>query len=238
MRFWAGTPCEALGCEPTALSSLFVPGGRSWRVLLAALAGLGLGEPAPAQQDVYPEQVKAAFLYHFGTYVQWSDVDDLDTIAIAVLGADDVAGELAEFLPGRRIQSRPAGVRRIRSVIELDEERILFIGADESERIGEHVAALAGRPVLTVTDAPDGLADGAMINFRLVDRQVRFEISLPAAQEAGLMLSSRLLSAAMRVETARWPDVPRRRSPSNPNGDRRDFALGCDSGSSLLVSKS
>jgi hypothetical protein len=58
------------------------------------------------------------------------------------------------------------------------------------------------RPVLVVTDSPDGLEQGGMVNFQQVDERLRFEISLPRAEEAGLVLSSRLLSAALRVETS------------------------------------
>jgi small-conductance mechanosensitive channel len=55
--------------------------------------------------------------------------------------------------------------------------------------------------MLVVTEAPGALKDGSMINFQVIDDRVRFEISLLAAQRAGLELSSRLLSAAMSVDT-------------------------------------
>ena len=80
---------------------------------------------------------------------------------------------------------------------------LLYIGPEHSDRLPELVAALGNRPVLVVADAPNGLQRGAMVNFRLVDQRVRFEISLRNAKAAGLMLSSRLLSAAIRVETSR-----------------------------------
>ena len=44
------------------------------------------------------------------------------------------------------------------------------------------------------------LGDGAIINFTIVDRRVRFEVSLDAASTAGLSLSSRLLALALRIE--------------------------------------
>jgi uncharacterized protein DUF4154 len=48
------------------------------------------------------------------------------------------------------------------------------------------------------------------VNFQLVDQRVRFEISLRNAKAAGLVLSSRLLSAAIRVETSScWIDCRR-----------------------------
>jgi hypothetical protein len=53
--------------------------------------------------------------------------------------------------------------------------------------------------VLTVTESDNGLQQGSVINFRLVEDRVRFEVSLPAAEKCGLKLSSRLLSVAYHV---------------------------------------
>jgi hypothetical protein len=77
---------------------------------------------------------------------------------------------------------------------------VLFIGAAHRTQLSQLIATVGSRPVLVVTDAPDGLDQGAMINFQLADDRLRFEVSVPASQRAGLSLSSRLLAAAMRVE--------------------------------------
>jgi hypothetical protein len=157
---------------------------------------------APAQQAVYDaNQVKAAFLYHFGTYVQWP-VAGAGPITIAVLGDAAVAAHLAQFLPGRSIEDRVVEVRALERIEDLADDELLFVGSAHNARLAQVLAAVDRRPVLVVTDAPDGLDHGAMVNFQLVDSRVRFEISVPRAEEAGLMLSSRLLAAALRVETA------------------------------------
>lgn len=173
---------------------------------LAAVAAL-LFAPAlhtAAQEAVYDaDQVKAAFLYHFGTYVQWPEpVPANEAITIAVLGEPAVAAQLAAFLPGRRIAGREVEVTQIDAVEQVGAAEIVFIGPAHNERLDELIAALEQRPTLVVTDADDGLDRGAMVNFQIVDSRVRFEISVPRAEEAGLRLSSRLLSAALRVETS------------------------------------
>ena len=50
-----------------------------------------------------------------------------------------------------------------------------------------------------VTDAPDGLAEGGLINFVMVQSRVRFEVSLEAAERDAVKVSSRVLSVAQRV---------------------------------------
>lgn len=177
------------------------------RFLWLSVGMLVIAMPAErghAQDAVYSaERVKAAFLYHFATYVNWPESADLtDAFTIAVLGAEPVAAELERFLPGHTIQGRPMEVHRLRTIRDLNSEEMLFIGADENNRLEDHLEGIASRPMLVVTDEPEGLRKGSMINFRIVEDRVRFEISLHAAQRAGLELSSRLLSAAMSVDTA------------------------------------
>ena len=114
-----------------------------------------------------------------------------------MLGDAAVAAQLAQFLPGRRIQERPVEVRPLARIEDLGDAEVLFIGRQQNARLAQLIAAVARRPTLVVTDADDGLDRGAMVNFQLVDERVRFEISVPRAEEAGLTLSSRLLSAAL-----------------------------------------
>jgi hypothetical protein len=200
--------------------------GRFFAILLLAELTL-LVKPVEGQRVVEPQragysadEVKAAFLYRFGTYVEWPTIKAAgDPVTIAVLGAPNIASLLTEYVPGRNIQGRPVEVRPITRTEEVRDAELLFIGPERAAMLSDIVAALGKRPILVVADAPDGLQRGAMVNFQLVDQRVRFEISLRNAKAAGLTLSSRLLSAAIRVETSScWFDC-RRVVPS------RDLAL-------------
>jgi hypothetical protein len=172
--------------------------------LAAALLLGGLAQQlAAAQEPVYDAaEVKAAFLYHFGTYVTWPTPARDRPLRIAVLGDEVVAAQLARFLPGRRIEGRPVEVRAIAATEDLADEEIVFIGSANNSRLAQVIAATGPKPVLVVTDAPNGLDSGAMINFQQVESRLRFEISMPRAEERGLILSSRLLAAALRVVTS------------------------------------
>ena len=119
---------------------------------------------------------------------------------IAVSGAEDVAVQLERLLPrmsvnGRRVVAPPRHARA-----ELDGVHILYIGAKAFPRTRALRAAAIERPILIVTDDEHGLDAGGVINFIEVDRNVRFEISLIAADRSGLKINSALLSVAARVE--------------------------------------
>ncbi len=57
--------------------------------------------------------------------------------------------------------------------------------------------------MLLVTDEEEGLEVGSVVNFLTIDRNVRFEVSLLAADHWGLKISSALLGVAIRVQGAR-----------------------------------
>ncbi len=77
---------------------------------------------------------------------------------------------------------------------------ILYVGPDLTSRSRSLRTAAIERPILIVTDDARGLDAGGIINFVEASRNVRFEISLIAADRARLKIDSALLSVAARVE--------------------------------------
>jgi hypothetical protein len=75
---------------------------------------------------------------------------------------------------------------------------VLYVAAPDFARFLK--SSLRRPAVLIVTDARDGLENGATINFVLSEGRVKFEVSLEAAQRAGLTISARLLGIAVRVK--------------------------------------
>ena len=181
------------GSKEPLLSRTFV------RIALVCILST-VGATVEAAEPVFsPAAVKAAFLHRFASYVAWPDARMADDpFTIGVSGADDVAEQLESLLPGLTIQNRPARIRRVAAADDLAGVHILYVG-HPSQRARNLVAAAASKPILTVTDADDGLTTGSVINFVKVGRNIRFEISLPAAERSQLRLDSGLLSVAARV---------------------------------------
>jgi YfiR/HmsC-like len=157
---------------------------------------------APAHAAAFSaEAVKAAFLFRFASFVQWpQDVPDSGPFVIGVFDGDAVADQLARLLPGMNVRGQPAEVRRITRPEQLGDVRILYIGRGAVPRSRAVRARAATLPILVVTDGGDGFASGGVINFVDAPRNVRFEISLVAADRARLTIDSALLAVAARVE--------------------------------------
>ncbi|MFZ6734167.1 YfiR family protein [Undibacterium sp. Ji42W] len=149
--------------------------------------------------------IKAAFIAKFIGYIDFPavEVGSAETpLVIGVLGADDVANDLTRQVSGRSINGRIVTVRTLGPREKLDGLNILFIGVAESDSAERPLRNAASLGILTITEFDSGMRLGSVINFRMVDDRVRFEVSLPAADKAGLKLSSRLLSVAYLVQKA------------------------------------
>jgi hypothetical protein len=151
------------------------------------------------------QRVKAAFLFKFGDYVEWplgSFDSPGDSMVIGVVGSDAIAGELATLVAGRSMGGRPVVVRRLKLRDVGSTVDVLFVGRDAVGELGGLLSPLRGRAILVVTESPQGLVAGGVINFVVVADKVRFDVSLPSAAARGLKVSSRLLVVARRVLAA------------------------------------
>lgn len=147
-------------------------------------------------------EVKAAYLYNFGRFVEWppkSTPAGDTSFPICVLGHDPFGNTLDAALAGETIDGRTLIAKRILKPQDAENCRILFISSSEEGQLTEILATLDRSAVLTVSDIPQFVSRGGIIQFNLVENRVRFEINLTSAERAGLTMSSQLLKLATRV---------------------------------------
>ncbi|MCE3261856.1 MAG: hypothetical protein K0R43_935 [Pseudoduganella sp.] len=189
------------------LASYAVPplAASSWKsrlfamaLLLFAFSCLAVGSQPGAATPMLERSVKAAFLFKFLGYMEFP-ADPGPTLTVGVLGSDEVAAELARIANGRAVGNRTVSVRHLRDGEPLAGLHLLFVGADAAQPV-QALRAAEQNGTVTVTELENGLQSGSVINFRVVDERVRFEVSLPAAERSNVRLSSRLLSVAYHVQ--------------------------------------
>jgi YfiR/HmsC-like len=144
-------------------------------------------------------QVKAVFLFNFTQFVDWPPQafpgPDAPFV-IGVLGQDPFGPQLDEVVRGETVNRRPLVIERYRSVAEIRDCNILFIGSTESGHLDEILAALKGRSILTVGDADPGGQRGVMIRLVNENSRIRLRIDVAAAKAGNLTISSKLLRPA------------------------------------------
>jgi len=184
--------------------------------LAPAAAEVALQAPAPAQPQAHPQpapaaaapatsterRVKAAFLYKFLGYTEFPSTafgDAGSPVLIGVAGSDDMLAELARTVMGRTLNGRPITVKLVREGDNPGPLHLLFVAGSECARVARMLRAVPGA-MLPVSECDGGLQIGSVINFRMVDDHVRFDVSLDAAEKNNVRLSSRLLNVANHVQ--------------------------------------
>lgn len=176
-----------------------------WLVMCALLLSGGLD--LSAQTAPAPEyQVKAVFLFNFAQFVDWPPQAFLESktpIVIGILGEDPFGAYLDETVRDEKVNDRSLTVQRYRRVEEIEVCHILFISRSEADRLGQILASLKDRNILTVGDADGFTERGGMIRFVIEKNKIRLRINLEAAKAGRLTLSSKLLRPAEIVAGGR-----------------------------------
>lgn len=186
------------------------PRGRAAFARLRRLVWLAVGllflllaghQPARPQENSPSEyQVKAAFLFNFGKFVEWPSgafTNASDPLVIGVYGANPFHHDLEQLVAGKQIGGHPVVVRQIADLAALKDCRIVFLNTPDARQETEISDALGQAPTLTVTEnLPHFQTSKFMINFSVADGRIRFEINQDTAQLCGLKISSKLLTLA------------------------------------------
>jgi len=173
-------------------------------ITLALCFALWPGWVSAAETELLEHDVKAAYLYKFGLFVEWPSTafaSPASPLNLCVVGEGPIGPILDATAGKQRVNEREVIVRRLKTVGRESGCHILYIQDTDAQLSGQIVAALRGSSVLTVTDtrAASGAGRG-IINFVLKDNRMRFDIDDEAAAQNGLTISSKLLSLALSVK--------------------------------------
>jgi hypothetical protein len=170
-----------------------------WRALvgtLALVAGSACGEEAPVLSST---QIQAAFVYNFTKFVEWparTFQSRTQPLVIGVLGASQLAAELATIVEGRTINGRPIVVRSIPAEGDVETAQMLFVGETEDEQFAAIEDRIREMPILTVGESPAFAAAGGAFRFLEQDGKLRFEINMTSVEQSGLKVSGQLQKLA------------------------------------------
>jgi YfiR/HmsC-like len=186
---------------------------RRLRILIVALSVSLSWAPAALAQgrdssDSSEYLIKAGFIFNFAKFVEWPPATFAQPdspIVIGILGTDPFGAIIDQIVQDKKIGGRGIVIKRLKwgaDSKDLKECKILFVGASERAHLDELVQTLRGLPILTVGETPGFAEHGGVIRLVLEDNRVRFEVNVEAARQAGLTISSRLLTLARIVQQA------------------------------------
>ncbi len=206
----ADASCSTGGLRAPRTGSGIRPCGFGLVVLVLVLFAANLSAARAAAGDPLRYAIEATFLYKFAPFVTWpnaASANDGDTFHLCVVGEDRVSALLPSAIRGRTVSGRPIVFEHLHLRAPLDHCAIVYLAASEPRAAARILAALRGKPVLTVAEADQSWPSHAIVTFRIVDGHVRFDIDNTLAARSGLAISSKLLSLAHAI--VRPPEDPR-----------------------------
>lgn len=171
---------------------------RPWACLGLIAALLMPATTADAQTSQLAAAVKATYLYKLAPFVEWPPGNPARPFTICIVGPDPFGPVLDQAIAGQTYSGRPFAVARM-ATLNAGACDIVYAGG-APQQVAATLHAAEGHPVLTVTD---GSRTPGMVDFMLHNGKVRFRIDQAAAETHGLTISSKLLSLALSVRTAK-----------------------------------
>ena len=159
---------------------------------------------ASAQISTREYQVKAAFLFNFSQFVEWSAQTFSNPEAravIGILGKDPFGTYLEETIVGETINKHPLVIQHFNAVDEITNCQILFINISDKTKLKAILEKVKGKNILTVSDVNGFAKLGGMVRLYTKDDKINIQINLEAAKEENLIISSKLLKLAEIVNT-------------------------------------
>lgn len=168
-------------------------------VLLAAC--LPAAAPGRAQETASEQELKAAYLYNFAKFVEWPEgtfESPASPLNVCVFGEDPFGRTLDGLIQGEKADGHSLAALRPDRIAELRSCHVLFVSSSERGRLGEILASVRDKNVLTVGEGEEFLRRGGMIAFVREKSKVRFIIEKEAVGQAAFKVSSRLMALGDR----------------------------------------
>lgn len=169
-------------------------------VVAAVTLAVLVAGAARANDSIEEARVKAAFVLNFIKFTSWPDGqgEATPTLTLCVIGGYALAGQL-NALAGRNVQGRQVRLQPLEAQGGDAQCDAVFATMTDAVTLRSLQQLTGRRAALTISDQPGFVAQGGMIELKIVDGRVRFDVNLAAARAANLMLSSQLLQLADRV---------------------------------------
>jgi hypothetical protein len=168
---------------------------RAVKICAGAFLATSLG--GAAREPSLEYAVKATYLYKFESFIEWPPqamAPPPPPLMLCVIGDDPFGGLLESVMGDQTLDRRPVEIRRLGAMPMDGGCHIAYFTNPGG------LAGARGRPILTVTDGAVDPANKGIINFMILDQQVRFEIDEAAAAANGLVISSKLLILAANAK--------------------------------------
>ncbi len=160
--------------------------------------------PTASQAELRKEQVMTALIYNFARFVTWPEicVPSRNTpLLISIIGDGPLQKELSS-LEGKQVEGRTIVVQQVSLKEALAPNlpyHILYIPQVSPGQFIGLMQAVAKQPILTISTMQNFALKGGILHLHATRPTVGFSINLDSAEQAGLIISSKLFRLATTI---------------------------------------
>ncbi len=173
---------------------------------LLYLAGSSLHAEKLSQKKSDEALFKAAFIYNFAKFTTWpeSAFKETNILKLCTIGKQEPGFDLKR-LSGKVIQGRAVSIKSIERNQSVNDCHMLYITKSEKNHYEKILKESTNKPLLTVSDLPNFVKHGGIIQFYRKKGKTHLIVNLDTARNANLEISSRLLILAKVITSKTRP---------------------------------
>jgi hypothetical protein len=151
------------------------------------------------QTEAEEYNLKAAFIYNFTNFVEWSPSNNDDPFVIGIVGPSVIKDPLMEIAKTKKVNNKRIVIREFAKPEDITFCNILFISQKTAIPLDMILSKGVSKNMLTIAEKNGYASEGVGINFVIINDKLKFETNLSAINSAGLKVSSQLLKLAIIV---------------------------------------
>lgn len=158
-------------------------------------------QDAPKMKDTDTTAiVKAAYIYNFAKLIDWPSANKEGNFIIGVYGTTNVYKELINKYSTKRIGTQDIEIRKLSDSPDVGSVHVLFVAHSNSKDLKAILNNLEFEPVLVITEMEGAINTGSVINFLVIDNNLKFELNVSEAKNRQLIVGSRLKDLAYKID--------------------------------------
>ncbi len=143
------------------------------------------------------EKVEASFIASFMRYVRWPQQESMETFTVGVYGkSHSILNELNQSINGKSLGYAKINVIEVSELEDIKKCQVLFIPSGKSTRLKKDLDLIGNNNIMTVTEEQHYTPDYSIINFRIVDNKLTFQLNNEIAQQKKIVVSNKLAQMA------------------------------------------
>lgn len=167
--------------------------------ILIILSLLGFSFRFNSEAEEY--KLKAAFIYNFTMYVEWSPPVSENEFIIGVINSSPINKHLEEIANSEKVNGKKIVIRRYDKLEDIGFCHILFIPQNCGLSLNDIIVDPDLKRTLTISEKEEYAKKGTAINFVEVDNKLKFEVNMNTLHSAGIKASSQLLKLAIIINS-------------------------------------